>query len=84
MNQHGHKISSTPRTGTEAYIERIQHHPKHRIPKYGQSNRPLELTFDPGDFICNPPKVIARGFDQGLGGLIDNGSLAGEVEPDSR
>ena len=44
-------------------MERIQYHRELWIPKHGHIHRPLEFTFDPGDFICGPPKVIPRDVD---------------------
>ena len=55
-------------TEKEPYIEHPQHRVEHCIPGHGQIHRPLEFTFDPGEFIRDPPKVVARVLDQILDG----------------
>jgi len=44
-------------------------------------HRSPELSFDPGDFIHDPSKVIARVFDQIVGGPVAE-TWADEIEAD--
>ena len=49
------------RMRTNRYTERIQHRHILRISnmKHGQIHSPFEFAFYPGDFGCDPPKIIA-------------------------
>ena len=64
------------------YIERIQHQPKPWIPEHGHIHRSLKFTFDPGDFVRDPQKIISsvinRSFD-----CLAGGNREGEVKPDN-
>jgi len=64
MNQHDHNVSSTQRT--KPYIENVQCHTKLSVGNHGDMNHSIELALDPGDFICNPHKVIAQVCNNGF------------------
>ena len=57
-------------TGMKPYIEFIQYCLKPCIPNNGHIHRSLEFTFDPGDFVCDPSKIISRGFERLSDGLV--------------
>ena len=62
MNQHDHSVSSPPKK-TKPYLENIQCHLKLCIGNHSEIHRSIELALDPGDFICNPSKVVAHVYD---------------------
>ena len=66
----------------------VRSHVKHNeqrvepcIPIHGHIHRSLEFAFDPGDFVCDPSKVIPYVFDRGV---IRMGRWAEEAESDYR
>ena len=54
--------------GVKSYIKYGRHGIKGWTPVHKHLHLSPELTFDPGDFICDLPKIVARGFDHGFGG----------------
>ena len=76
------EVSSS--TGTKLYIKFLQRNLKRSIREHGQLHRSLECTVDPGNFVCDPSKIIPRVFDDGFDGWVNAGIRAVEVESDGR
>jgi len=64
MNQMTTK--SFPPNKTNPYVESGQHRLNPWIPKDGEIHRSLEFAFDPGDFACDPSKIVAHRCDHGV------------------
>ena len=58
--------------GTKYYIKCVHHRLKRFVPKYGRLHRSLEFAFDPGDFACDPSKIVPRVFESGFYGSVDS------------
>ena len=62
---------SLPPNETEPYVENVQHQLEVRIRNHDKFYRSLEFASDPGDFICDPSKVVAHVCDDVFYGSVD-------------
>jgi len=68
MNQPDYEISSIPRK--EPYVECIKRCLELWVPNHSEIHRSLKFTFDTGNFICDPSKIVTHVLDGRFDGLV--------------
>ena len=76
MSRKSRNEISSNSTEMKPYIKHIQQ-PVLHIPIHAQSHRSFVLTFDPGEFVCDLPEIVAHIFRiPGSGGKVGGTSEA--------